>query len=388
MKIREEFLPFALPSVSEHDVQAVVTTLTSRWWSKGPRTIEFEQRFADYVGARYAVAVNSGTAALHLALLTKGIGKGDEVITTPFTFVSTVNTIVHTGAKPVFVDIDPETGLIDVNRIEEKITEKTKAIVPVHFAGQVCEMDKILELAKKYHLFVSEDAAHAVYSTYKGRRVGSIGDATSFSFYSTKNLAVGEGGMLTTDDDMLAEKARVLSLNGMEKNAWNRYNRGGAWRYDVMDLGYKYNMYDLTASIGLSQLERLEEMQAKREKYAAIYSRAFSHVKGIRPLQQVLYGTNSWYLYVIRVDQNQLNITRDEFIERLAEYNIGTGVHFIPVHHHTFYQKNFPVPEGILPGADTLFSQVISLPLYPDMTEDDAYYVAQAVEEIARKYAK
>ena len=283
--------------------------------------------------------------------------------------------------------MDPNTGLIDAGQIEDKITERTKAIVPVHFAGQTCDMDAIMQLAQKYSLFVSEDAAHAVYSTYKGRRIGSIGDATSFSFYSTKNLAVGEGGMLTTDDDALAERARVLSMNGMEKNAWNRYNRGGAWKYEVVDIGYKYNMYDLTASIGLSQLERLEGMQQKRETYAAIYNRMFQNIPGITPLEQVPYSTHSWYLYVIRVDADILGIDRDEFIDKLTEYNIGTGVHFLPVHRHPYYQMHFPVAKDSLPGAEKLFSQVISLPLYPDMTEDDVYYVAKSVEEIAAKHA-
>jgi len=266
-KKRNDFLPYCLPDITEREINEVIETLKSGWLAKGPRTIEFEKKFAEYVGAKYAVGTNSCTAALHIALVAAGIGLGDEVITTPMTFAASANTIIHAGAVPVFVDIDPETGCIDPEEIEKKITSKTKAIVAVHYAGQACDLDRIYEIADKYNLFVSEDAAHAIYTRYKGNLIGhKPKGAVSYSFYATKNIATGEGGMLVTDNEEIADKARVLVTHGMSKNAWNRYAKGGSWMYDIEEIGYKYNMFDLQAALGLKQLERLEEMQRRREE--------------------------------------------------------------------------------------------------------------------------
>ena len=265
MSTREEFLPYALPLIEEDDIAGVVEALRSGWIAKGPKTMEFEKQFAEYVGAKYAVALNSCTAALHLCLVAAGIGEGDEVLTTPMTFAASANVVIHTGAKPVFVDIDPVTMNIDPKKIREKITPRTKAIIPVHIAGHPCEMDEIMAIAREYNLFVLEDGAHAVYTQYKGKTIGSIGDATAFSFYATKNLVTGEGGMITTNNEDLYNKIRVMSTHGMSRNAWNRYTEVGSWYYEILVPGYKDNMSDIMAGLGLSQLAKLERMQGLRK---------------------------------------------------------------------------------------------------------------------------
>jgi dTDP-4-amino-4,6-dideoxygalactose transaminase len=386
LKIREEFLPYALPYWDDSEINAVVDAIRSNWWSKGPKTVEFEQRFADFVGAKFAVAVNSCTAALHTALVAKDIGEGDEVITTPLTFCSTANVVVHAGAKPVFADVCADTGCIDPEAVERAVTERTRAIIPVHYGGQPCDMDRIEAIAKKHGIFILEDAAHAVYTTCRGRMVGSMNTA-AFSFYATKNISTGEGGMLTTDDGGLAERARVLTSHGMSRNAWNRYAKGGSWRYDVEFAGYKYNMTDLQAALGLSQLERLEYMQDLRERYAAIYNEEFAGVKGVRTPVDGGLGRNAWHLYMIRIEKDELDIDRDQFIEELKAMNIGTSVHFIPVHLHPFYRRTFGHMPGDFPVAEGIFEKIISLPLYPSMSEEDVRYVARAVREISKQHA-
>ena len=387
MEIRKEFLPYALPYWNEDEINAVIAAIKSNWWSKGPKTIEFEKRFADYVGAKYAVAVNSCTAALHTALAVKGIGEGDEVITTPLTFCSTANVVVHLGAKPVFADVCENTGCIDPGAIERAVTEKTKAIIPVHLGGQPCDMDKIEAIAKKHGLFILEDAAHAVYTTYKDKMVGSMNTA-AFSFYATKNISTGEGGMLTTSDEDIANEARIYTSHGMSRNAWNRYSKGGSWRYEVEVAGYKYNMTDIQAALGMSQLSRLEYMQGLREKYAAIYNEELAGVTGVKTPVDGGLGRNAWHLYMIRIEKDELDIGRDEFIDALNEMNIGTSVHFIPVHLHPFYKKTFGTNEGDFPVAEGIFEKIISLPLYPSMNVEDVLYVAAAVREISRTHKK
>jgi dTDP-4-amino-4,6-dideoxygalactose transaminase len=387
MEIRKEFLPYALPYWDEDEINAVIAAIKSNWWSKGPKTIEFEKRFADYVGAKYAVAVNSCTAALHTALAVKGIGEGDEVITTPLTFCSTANVVVHLGAKPVFADVCENTGCIDPGAIERAVTEKTKAIIPVHLGGQPCDMDKIEAIAKKHGLFILEDAAHAVYTTYKDKMVGSMNTA-AFSFYATKNISTGEGGMLTTSDEDIANEARIYTSHGMSRNAWNRYSKGGSWRYEVEVAGYKYNMTDIQAALGMSQLSRLEYMQGLREKYAAIYNEELAGVTGVKTPVDGGLGRNAWHLYMIRIEKDELDIGRDEFIDALNEMNIGTSVHFIPVHLHPFYKKTFGTNEGDFPVAEGIFEKIISLPLYPSMNVEDVLYVAAAVREISRTHKK
>lgn len=380
----EKFIPYCLPDITEAEIKEVVDTLESGWLAKGPKTIEFEEKFADYVGAKYAVAMNSCTAALHIALIAAGVGPGDEVITTSMTFAASVNTILHVGATPVFVDIDAETGLIDVNKIEEKITGKTKAIVPVHYAGQACDLDTIYKIADKHNLFVSEDAAHAIYTEYKGKRIGyKPQGAVSYSFYATKNLATGEGGMLVTDNKEIADRARVLITHGMSKNAWNRYGKGGSWMYDIEEPGYKYNMFDLQAALGLTQLDRLEYMQTKREDVVKIYIEELSEIRGLE-LQRVNKHTSkhAWHLFIIRVT-DEFSLTRDQLIEFMAENNIGTSVHFIPVHMMTAYSsfKN----NSSLKKTESWFSEILSLPLYSTLTISEVNRVVNTIKLAAAR---
>lgn len=382
---RNHFLPYSLPLIGKEEIQEVTETLESGWLSKGPKVQQFEKEFAAFVGAKHAVAVNSCTAALFLALKAKGIGPGDEVITSPLTFSSTANTIIHTGATPVFADIDENTLNIDPVKLEAAVTPRTKAVVPVHFGGQSCDMDAILAIAQNHGLFVLEDAAHAVYTTYKQRMIGSIGDATAFSFYATKNLATGEGGMLTTDDEELADKIRVLSLHGMSKAAWNRYSSNGSWYYEVESPGYKMNMFDLQAALGLHQLKRLDDMQKRREEIAGRYQTAFQQIPGLITPFVHDDGRHAWHLYVLQVDEKKAGVTRSEMITALKdEYNIGTSVHFIPVHVHPYYQKQFGYKEADFPNAMNYYKRTLSLPLYPSMSDDDADDVIEAVRDIVK----
>ncbi len=388
MNKRKDFLPYCKPFSDDDEINRVTDVIRSGWWTKGSVTRDFEWCFADYVGAKYAVAVNSCTAAIHIALLAAGIGRGDEVISTPMTFCSTVNNIVHTGARPVLVDIDRRTGLIDPDKIEAAITDKTKAIVLVHYAGQSCDMDAINDIADRHGLFVLEDAAHGLSTEYKGKRVGGMGNATAFSFYVTKNISTAEGGMLTTDDKELYEKASVLSLHGMSRNAWARYGSKGDWKYEVTAPGFKYNMTDIAAALGMAQMQKLDEMQAIRAEYAAMYNSAFDEIDGITYLKDNGYGKISNHLYVIMVDNKKFTIDRDEFIQQLHEYNIGTSVHFIPVCMHPYYIETYGYKSGDFPQTEKMFEQIISLPLYPSMSREDVLYVIEAVQEIAAKYAK
>ncbi|MEG0308369.1 MAG: DegT/DnrJ/EryC1/StrS aminotransferase family protein [Clostridium sp.] len=387
-KKRETFLPYAIPLIDDNDINEVVDTLKSGWVAKGPRTIEFEKNFAEYTGAKYAIAMNSATAALHIALIAAGVKAGDEVITTPMTFAATANTIIHAGATPVFVDIDPVTFCIDADKIEEKITDKTKAIVPVHYTGHACDMDKIRDIAKRHNLFISEDAAHAVETFYKGDLIGKNGDCACFSFYATKNICTGEGGMLTTNREDIAEKARVLSTHGMSKAAWNRYGKGGAWRYDIEYPGHKYNMFDIQAALAKTQMEKLDYMQDVRKHIVDKYTEAFKNLDGVKIPEVAEYTTHSWHLYVLRLDLGKLTIDRDKFIELMGEANIGTSVHFIPVHLMSYYRETYGYSEGDFPVAESYFDTIVSLPLYPKMTEVDTQDVINAVTEIINTHKK
>ena len=386
---RDTFIPYNLPDITEAEINETVDTLRSKWLAKGPRTVEFEKRFAEYLGAKHAIAVNSCTAALHVSLLSQDIGPGDEVITTPMTFASTASTIIHTGATPVFADIDYRTGCIDPNEIEKKITPRTKAIVPVHYSGQVCDLDRIYDIAVRHGLFVSEDAALALWSRYKGRLIGNqLRGTASYSFYATKNLCTGEGGMLVTDRDDIAERARILTSHGMSRNAWNRYAKGGSWKYDIVEPGFKYNMFDLQAALGLRQLDRLEDMQARRLEIARRFQEAFTKVDALDMPEVPEYTTHCWHLYVLRIRPELLTIDRDQFIVELNQRNVGTSVHFIPVHFMTAYRERFGYQEGDFPQTEKHFQRIISLPLYPSMTDEEVQYVIDAVMDIIETYHK
>jgi dTDP-4-amino-4,6-dideoxygalactose transaminase len=380
--VRDTFLVFGRPSIQEPEIQEVVATLRSGWLGTGPKTHAFEESFRQYVGCRHAVAVNSCTAALHLALDALGIGAGDEVITTPMTFVATANVILHVGATPVFVDIDPRTMNIDPDAIEAATTPRTKAIIPVHMAGRPCQMDRIIEIARAHDLYVIEDAAHAVGASIRGRRVGSIGDITCFSFYATKNLVTGEGGMVTTDNAMWAERIRIRSLHGLTADAWKRYSAAGYQPYEALYPGYKYNMTDLQASLGIHQLARLEANMKARQRIFDMYDEAFSELALLSTPVRDEGIVHACHLYTILLRLEAMRMHRDEFLAALKAENIGTGVHFHAIHLHKYYRERFGYSRGDFPHAEEISDRTLSLPLSPDMTENDVTDVVHAVRKV------
>jgi dTDP-4-amino-4,6-dideoxygalactose transaminase len=384
---RAEFLPFSPPDIGEEEIAAVVDTLRSGWLSAGPKTKRFEAAFRDYIGAENALAVNSCTSALHLALVALGIGAGDEVITTTMTFCSSVNVIEHVGATPVLVDIDPETMNLDPAAVEAAITPRTKAIMPVHLAGHPADMEAILALAKAHGLAVVEDAAHAVPTRYRGQMVGAISDLTAFSFYATKNLTTGEGGMLTGRAD-LVEKARLYSLHGMNRDAWKRYTSSGSWFYEVVAPGFKYNMNDMQAALGLVQLERLEAMHARRRELAHRYHAAFAGHEALQTPSEQPYAQHAWHLYILRLNLAALTIDRAAFIDELKARNIGTSVHFIPVHLHPYYRDKYGFAPESRPVAFREFQRTISLPMRSNLTDDEADDVIAAVLDVAKAFRR
>jgi len=386
--MRNDFLPFHLPSIGEDEIAEVVDTLKSGWITTGEKTHRFETEFARYTGTRYAVALNSCTAAMHLALVAAGIKEGDEVITTPYTFAATAAVAIWLKARPVFVDIDRHTFNIDCEGIQNAITKKTRAIIPVHIGGHPCDMDKIMQLSRKNSLTVIEDAAHALASKYKGKPIGSIGDMTAFSFYATKNITTGEGGMLTTDNSGFSDRVRRLSLHGLSKDAWKRYGATGSWYYEVEEPGFKDNMSDIMASLGIHQLKRLDEFQAIRQKYADIYNRDFRGLDAIGIPYVKREVEHNRHLYIIQLKLERLSIDRAEFIEALRQMNIGASVHFIPLHMHPYYARTFGYKPEDFPNAKYVYERAISLPLYPAMTEDDVADVVKSVKYIADKYAR
>jgi dTDP-4-amino-4,6-dideoxygalactose transaminase len=387
-------VPFHRPSIGREEIEEVVRTLESGWLTSGPRTARFEEEFRAYVGARQAVAVNSCTAGLHLALAALKIGPGDEVITTPLTFCATVNVILHVGGTPVLADVGAD-GNIDPASVAMRITDKTRAIIPVHLAGLPCEMDTLWKLARQHWVFVIEDAAHAVGSRYRGRPIGAehsgIGrcsDAVAFSFHPTKNLTTGEGGMVTTHCESIGETIRLLCLHGISKNAWNRYTDRGHWYYEVLQSGFKYNLPDIQAAIGIHQLRKLEGFLAVRERYARIYNEILAEVEEVELPPDNRHCRHAWHLYMLRLNLDRLEINRDEFIQALREQGVGTSVHFIPIFLHPFFAPYAGRFENQCPRAGALYPRLISLPLYPAMTEAQLEYAAEAVKQVARKARK
>jgi dTDP-4-amino-4,6-dideoxygalactose transaminase len=379
---RTTFLPFALPHITQAEIDEVVDTLRSGWLSTGPKTKRFEREFAQAVGAPHAVAVNSATAALHLALTALDIGADDEVIAPVYTFTSTAAVILHCGARPVFVDVDPTTCNLDPARLNAAITPRTRAIVVVHIAGLPAEMDAILAIARAHGIAVIEDAAHAFPAMYRYRMVGAIGDMTAFSFYATKTLATGEGGMLTTGNPEYAQRAAMMALHGMSRDAWKRYSAGGAWFYEVLEPGFKYNMPDLAASLGLHQLARRRWLHERRQAIAARYSSAFSPYEEFETPPDPGHVVHAWHLYMLRLRPERLTTTRDDFIRALADANIGASVHFIPLHLHPFYRTRYQLAPEDFPNALDAYLREISLPIYPAMSDDDVDDVIAAVVEV------
>jgi dTDP-4-amino-4,6-dideoxygalactose transaminase len=385
---KSKILPFFSPAIGREELAQTVEALRSDWITTGPKTKKFEENFSKYLGTPDALALNSCTAALHLALLASGIKPGDKVITTPMTFCAGVNVIEHAGAKPVLVDIEPDTLNIDPEKIKQALKKhKAKAVIAVHYGGHPCDMNSILKLSRKHGVKVIEDAAHALPAKYKGRFVGTIGDLTAFSFYATKNLTTAEGGMLTGKPELI-EKARALALHGMNRNAWNRYGQGGSWQYDVTAAGFKYNMPDVLAAIGLAQLKKLPGFQKKRKEIAAFYSKVFSpmpelEVPAVRPEVE-----HAWHLYPLRLNLRALTISRDRFIDELQRRGISTSVHFIPVHLFSYYRKKYGFKPQDFPVALEQYARLISLPFHPRLTGEDLSRVISAVSEIVRKFKR
>lgn len=373
-------VPFHRPSFDGRELAAIEDVLRTGWITTGERAREFERRFADYVGASHAVALNSCTAALHLALAAEGIGPGDEVITTPYTFVATVETICYLGATPVFADIDPATRNIDPAAIQAKIGPRTRAIVPVHIAGLPCDMDAVASVAGARGIPVIEDAAHSLPASYKGRRVGSLSRATAFSFYATKNLTTAEGGMLTTEDPDLAARYRRLSLHGITADGWKRYRLGGKWFYEVVEMGYKYNLTDVAAAMGLVQLEKLDGFDARRHEIARMFTEGLSGLRGLTLPTEPAGYRHAWHLYIVGLT-SEARVSREALIERLTERGVGTSVHFIPAHLHPYYAERLGHRRGDFPRAEAAFEGAVSLPLYPAMSDEDVDYVIAAVRE-------
>lgn len=383
--MRETFLPFSPPFIGEEEIAEVVDSLRSGWLTTGPKVGTFEERFAEFVHAPAALALNSGTAALHVALAVLGVGPGDEVITTPLTFCSSVHVITHMGARAVLVDVEPDTLNISPERVREAVTARTRAILPVHLYGHPAEMDAVLEIARDHGLAVVEDAAHALPATYRGRLIGSpagdVANLVAFSFYATKNLTTGEGGMLTGPASLL-EEARVWALHGMSRDAYKRYSAEGSWRYDVLLPGFKYNMPDLQGALGLVQLRRLPELQLRRRRIFERYNRAFRSLPEVEIPTQRPEAESALHIYALRLNLEELRIGRAGFIQQLGRRQIGSSVHFIPIHHHTYFREKYSYSDGSFPVADREFGRIVSLPLSPKMTDTDADDVIDAVTEI------
>ena len=391
--VRDSFLVFGRPCLGEDEINEVVDTLRSGWIGTGPKAVRFEQMLAEYVDAKHALAVNSCTAALHLGLIGYDIRPGDEVITTPLTFAATANVICHVGATPVFADIDSITLDIDPKNIERAITPRTKAIIPVHFGGLACDLDAILDLAKRHNLHIVEDAAHAIGTRYHGRLIGAsgYGTVTCFSFYANKNLTTGEGGMITTDDDELAEKIAVYRLHGLSKHAWQRYSSRKLLLSDALFPGFKYNMPDLLAALGIHQLKRQEEFLTIREKYARIYDAAFRNLPGVclqpRPFDDP-DNRHALHLYVLILDPEQFTVSRNEILSALLAENIGAALHYRAVHNHPYYRDTYGYKPEDFPIAAQVGENILSLPLTPGMTTDDVEDVIEGITKVLTAYRR
>lgn len=383
-----DFLPFALPDIGEEEINEVVEALRSGWLTTGPKTARFETDFAAFIGpnsadAVQALAVNSATAGLHLALEAVGVGAGDEVITTTYTFTATAEVIRYLGAHPVLVDIDPRTFNLDPAQIERALTPRTKAILPVHFGGLACEMDAIIEIAHKYKLRVIEDAAHALPTRYRGKLIGALAsDATVYSFYATKTITTGEGGMIVTRDAELASRCRTMRLHGISRDVFDRYtSTKPSWHYEVVAPGFKYNMPDLAAAVGIQQLKKAWRFQAQRQTLAERYNAAFETLPVSLPPQAKAGDLHAWHLYVIRLREDA-PLQRDEFIQQMAERGIGCSVHFIPLHQHPYWRDTYQLKSENFPAAQSAYERAVSLPLYTRMTEADQQRVIIAVTEL------
>lgn len=379
---RKEYLVFGAPKIEDDEIEEVVDSLRRGWLGTGPKVARFQDMFSRYVGAEYAIALNSCTAGLHLSLLVAGLKPGDEVITTPMTFCATVNTILHAGGKPVLVDCDRDTMLIDPQRIADAVTPRTRVILPVHLCGRPCDMNAIETIAQKHDLIVIEDAAHAIESAYKGQKIGSISHLTAFSFYVTKNIVTGEGGMVTTNNPDFADKIKMYGLHGMSRDAWKRFSDDGYKHYQVIFPGFKYNMMDLQAAIGMHQLTRVDEYLARRNEIWSQYDAAFADLPVGLPSPAEPDTIHARHLYTLMIDEQRCGLNRDAFLQKMHEMNIGTGVHYVAVHLHPYYREQFGYKAQDFPNAAWISERTASLPLSPKMTDQDVEDVIQAVRFI------
>ncbi len=386
--VREKFLPYATQWIGEEEKKEVMEVLDSGWLTTGPKGRKFEEDIASYVGAKHAIAVNSGTAALHCCTLALDLKPGDEVITTPFTFLASANCIAYTGAKPVLADIKKDTYNIDPEEIKKKITDKTKAIIPVDYAGQPCDLDEIYSIAKEHGLKVIEDAAHAISAKYKGKRVGSLSDMSIFSFHPVKNMTTAEGGIITTNDDELAKFCIMHRTHGITKEAMKRYGKNADWTYDMQRLGFRYNMTEFQAALGVAQLKKLDKLQKRREEIVEIYNKAFADIPEIILPYVKPDIKSSWHLYTIRVKEDMLTEDRNMVIKALKAENIGVNVHYIPVHLHSYYQENYGYKKGDFPVTEEVYDSIITLPLFPKMEQQDIDDVITAVKKVIGVYRK
>ena len=385
--MRDTFLPFSTPTIEDAEINEVVDSLRSGWITTGPKVKRFQEAFRAYVGAPYAVPLTSATAGLHLTLLALKIEEGDEIITTPMTFASTVSMIILCGGAPVLADIEPGTLNIDVSEVRKKITPRTKAIIPVHFAGQSCDMDPLFALAKEHGLIVIEDAAHAVGAEYKGHMIGSLDSISIFSFHPNKNITTGEGGMVCTADENLAEEISLMKFHGLSREAWKRFAASGTSNYDILLPGFKYNMMDIQAAIGIHQLPKLDGFIDHRKEIAEFYNREFIDVPELAlPAYAPYKQRHAWHLYTPLIRVEQLTIDRDRFMEELKKLNIGSGLHYKAIHHHAWYRENMYIADSELPNASYASERILSLPLFPKMSLDDARDVVTAVKEVISQH--
>ncbi len=380
-------VPFHRPYITEDEVVAASERIRAGWLTMGGATREFEDRFCGYLGCPHAVAVNSATAALHLALIAAGIGEGDEVIVPAMTFAATAETVRYVRARPVLADVEPDTMLVSVASLESKITPRTRAVMPVHYAGQPCDMDAIMAIARDRGLAVIEDAAHSLPARIGGRSVGTIGDATCFSFYATKTITTGEGGMLCTARDDWAARARRLRLHGISRDAWERQQSNvNSWEYDIVEVGYKYNMTDIAAAIGIEQLKKVDLMHRLRSSIAARYDRAFAGRDDLAPYPVRPGRESAWYLYPLTIKPDALTVGRDRIVAELRVRGVGTSVHFIPLYRFTCYRDGAHAAD--FPGCELAFSRVLSLPIFPGMADDQVDYVIEQVIGTARQFRR
>lgn len=381
-----EPIPFFKPDVGAAEIDEVVAAMQSGWLTSGPRVRKFEEEFASCVGAKHAVALNSATAALHLALDAVGIGPGDDVIVPTMTFAATAEVVIHLGARPVLVDCLPGSLLMDPAAVEAAITPRTKAIMPVHYGGAPCDMDAICDIAVKHEIKIIEDAAHALPTRYRGRTIGAIGDLTAFSFYANKTITTGEGGMLTTDNRAYADRARMMSLHGLSRDAWKRFAAGGSWQYAIEQPGYKYNMTDIAAAMGIHQLRRAEEFRVERERCVLRYNELLADVAELKlPEFPANDCSSAWHLYVVQIRPELLSIDRNQVIAELAAAGITTSVHWMPLHMHPYYRATYGFRDEDFPVASVVFERIISLPIFPSMTDEQLQRVAQTLKEILRE---